>query len=76
MSTEDDLRQRIMELESQLQAAHEDIDSLRLQLERSPRQEKENELYTLDRRVTISETKNKGKIECTVTKSSWNHSPL
>ncbi len=59
---EDDLRQRIIELEAQLLTAHEDIESMRAQIERDPRPEKENELYVLDRRVTLSEAKNKGTL--------------
>ena len=50
-----------MELESELLAANSEIDSLRDQLDH-PDRTKENELYSLDRRATLSETKNKGEM--------------
>ena len=53
---------RIIELESELAAAHEEVDRLRDQAA-APSQEKENEIYALDRRATLSETKNKGANE-------------
>mmetsp|Transcript_87232 Transcript_87232/g.168997 ORF Transcript_87232/g.168997 Transcript_87232/m.168997 type:complete len:260 (+) Transcript_87232:58-837(+) len=57
-TVEDELRLRIIELESELAAAHEEVDRLRDQAA-APSQEKENEIYALDRRATLSETKNK-----------------
>ena len=60
MADEDEYRQRIMELESELMAANSEIDSLREQLD-APDRTKENEMYSLDRRATLSETKNKGE---------------
>lgn len=55
---DEDLRMRVMELEDQLAAAQEEIDRLREDLEH-PDRTRENEIYSLDRRAQLSETKNK-----------------
>jgi|AntAceMinimDraft_1070359.scaffolds.fasta_scaffold79925_1 uncharacterized small protein (DUF1192 family) len=57
--SDEDLRMRVMELEDQLAAAQEEIDRLREDLEH-PDRTRENEIYSLDRRAVLSETKNKG----------------
>jgi hypothetical protein len=67
---DDDLRARVMELESELMAANSEIDSLREQLDH-PDRTKENELYSLDRRATLSETKNKGEHQNGCRGAAW-----
>jgi len=57
--SDEDLRLRVVELEDQLAAAQEEIDHLRDDLEH-PDRTRENEIYSLDRRAQLSETKNKG----------------
>lgn len=63
-NSEEELKLRIMDLEAELRAASSEIDRLKAQAEQAqvePSLGRDNEVYALDRRATLSESKNRGK---------------
>ena len=57
---EEALQSRVSELETEVDSCHAEIERLRAELERG-QGTRENEIYAIDRRATISEAKNKGE---------------
>lgn len=62
-TSDEELKLRILDLEVELRAANNEIDRLKVQVEQAqpePSLGRDNEVYALDRRATLSENKNKG----------------
>jgi TolA-binding protein len=65
-NVEEELKLRIMDLEAELGAANTEIERLRFQSSQAqsdPNLNRDNEVYVLDRRATLSESKNRGEFE-------------